>query len=394
MPRLPSEDKCCGCGACFAKCPVGAIGMSSKGILGATLPEIDAEKCISCGLCERTCSALNIKTSSNMKAQAAYAAYSNSDTVRFASSSGGMFLTFASHCIERGYKVFGAAFDGDIKLKCKKAESFEELAPLAKSKYLQSDMTGKYGEIEHLLQTGERVLFVSTPCQINALKSHLNREYENLLTVDFFCHGVPSQRLFDECREYEDKKYSRKTLEYTFRAKVKNGVTPHYFKIKYDKNGKIVEKTDFYYKSLFYALFQQYITLRESCYDCAFAGRDRASDITIGDFHEIDRYVEGVNRFDGISTVVVNSEKGKSLFEEVKPALQVYKMNIEKLVEDKTIFHTGTSRPLGRDNFLRVYNSEGLDGISKKYFGAKKYYKQAIYYRMPRPVRAILKKMM
>ena len=392
MVNLPKIESCCGCGACAAKCPKEAIKMLPRGSLGATIPVFDAEKCVTCGLCEKTCPVLNENNAKKDFSQLTYAAYSKDDKMRFASSSGGMFLTFATKCIEQGYKVYGAAFDKDIKLKCVRAENCDELLPLARSKYLQSDMTEKYREIEALLKEGEKVLFVSTPCQVSALKSFLMKDYENLLTVDFFCHGVPSQKLFDECLEYEDKKYKRKTLEYIFRAKVKKGVTPHYYKIRYEKNGKTAEKTDFYYKSLFYALFQQYITLRESCYDCAFAKSDRASDITVGDFHEIDKYVSGINRFDGVSTVILNSPKGMELWQSVRDELEVYEMDTEKLKKDGTIFYGGTRKPHSREEFIRVYKDQGLDGVSKKYFGIKKYYKQAIYYRMPRPIRAILKK--
>lgn len=394
IANLPNMRECCGCGACAAKCSKNAIEMLAAGPLGAVVPIVDEQVCVGCGACGKSCPVLNKQAEKNDFLQATYAAFSKNGEVRFNSSSGGMFLTFANKCIELGYKVYGAAFDENMKLKCVGADNKGELLLLAKSKYLQSDITDKYAEIEVALKNGEKVLFVSTPCQVSALKSFLNKDFENLLTVDFFCHGVPSQKLFDECLEFEDEKYSRKTREYTFRAKVKNGVTPHYYRIKYEKNGKTCEKTDFYYKSLFYALFQQYITLRDSCYDCAFAKSERASDITIGDFHEIDKYVEGINRFDGVSTVVINSRIGNELWQIIKDELEVYEMDTDKLKKDGTIFCGGTRKPAGRDEFIKVYDSEGLAAVAKRYFGARKYYKQAIYYRMPRSIRSILKKLM
>ena len=394
MVGLPETERCCGCGACAAKCPKGAIKMLPSGTLGASEPSVDLQKCLNCGLCTKTCPVVNKNTDEKGFVQLTYAAYSKSDSVRFASSSGGMFLTFARKCIDNGYKVYGAAFDKDNKLKCVRSDSYDELLPLTKSKYLQSDMTGKYGEVEALLKMGENVLFVSTPCHVAALKSYLGKEYENLLTVDFFCHGVPSQKLFDECLEYEDNKHSRKTLEYMFRAKVKKGVTPHYYKIKYEKNGKVIEKTEFYYKSLFYALFQQYITMRDSCYDCIFATDNRMSDITVGDFHDIDKYVSGINRFDGVSTVIINSKKGNELWQSVMAELEVIQMDTDMLKRDGTIFYGGTRKPIGREEFVRDYNEHGLECISKKYFGTGKYWKQEVYYRMPKIIRNILKKLM
>ncbi len=44
------KDKCIGCGACAAECPVEAISSDSDGKY-----EIDPEKCIECGACAGTC---------------------------------------------------------------------------------------------------------------------------------------------------------------------------------------------------------------------------------------------------------------------------------------------------------------------------------------------------
>ena len=393
MIHIKNEKDCCGCGACAVSCPTKAIEMEAKGSLGALLPTVNTEKCVECGLCQRVCPKLDNDTEKVDFAQAAIAAYSKDKELKFASSSGGMFLSFAKKCINKGYSVYGAAFDSEMKLKCTCAQHEEELYLLAKSKYLQSDMTGSFMEIEEKLKNGQGVLFVSTPCQVLALKKYLKKTYEHLLTVDFFCHGVPSQLLFDECNGFEDNLHNRKTIEYSFRAKVKNGVTPHYYKIRYEKNGKEKQEVKFYYKSLFYALFQQYITLRESCYDCTFATERRYSDITIGDFHEIDKYVKGINRFDGVSTVILNTQKGKDLFESVSDGLEVFPVDINTLKSDGTIFCGGTKRPGNRDQLIQDYNEKGISYIHKNYFGAKKYLKQSVYYHMPSFIRGVLKRL-
>ena len=43
---------------------------------------------------------------------------------------------------------------------------------------------------------GEYVLFSGTPCQVAGLNNFLNKDYSNLLTVDFLCGGVPSEKVF------------------------------------------------------------------------------------------------------------------------------------------------------------------------------------------------------
>lgn len=48
------KEECCGCSACYAACPRGAISMreDEEGFL---YPFILEEKCISCGSCLRVC---------------------------------------------------------------------------------------------------------------------------------------------------------------------------------------------------------------------------------------------------------------------------------------------------------------------------------------------------
>lgn len=46
--------------------------------------------------------------------------------------------------------------------------------------------------LEFFLKQNKEVLFTGTPCQIAGLRRFLGKDYENLLTVDFACHGVPS----------------------------------------------------------------------------------------------------------------------------------------------------------------------------------------------------------
>ena len=57
------------------------------------------------------------------------------------------------------------------------------------------------------------VLFSGTPCQVSALKSFLSKDYENLITTDFICHGVPSRRIWREyIEELRDGKKIRSDI--------------------------------------------------------------------------------------------------------------------------------------------------------------------------------------
>jgi coenzyme F420-reducing hydrogenase beta subunit len=68
----------------------------------------------------------------------------------------------------------------------------EGLVAFRGSKYVQSRIGDTYILTKKFLMSGRKVLFTGTPCQIAGLKAFLQKDYDNLLTVDLVCHGVPS----------------------------------------------------------------------------------------------------------------------------------------------------------------------------------------------------------
>lgn len=92
--------------------------------------------------------------------------------------------------------VFGARFDENWAVKHDYTETLEGLAAMRGSKYVQSRIGSTYQQAKDFLEAGRLVLFSGTPCQIRGLKLFLAKEYENLLTVDLVCHGVPSPEIW------------------------------------------------------------------------------------------------------------------------------------------------------------------------------------------------------
>ena len=56
------------------------------------------------------------------------------------------------------------------------------------------------------LASGRMVLFSGTPCQCAGLKSFLGKPYENLISVDIICHGVPSPKVWHAYVDYRSQK--------------------------------------------------------------------------------------------------------------------------------------------------------------------------------------------
>ena len=154
------ENKCTGCVACVDVCPAGCINKETCDD-GFVYTKIDENKCIDCGKCYKVCPIENNRK--NSFEQSLYAVYSCSREIRNGGSSGGMFEMLASYFLKQGYYVCGAAFDSDIKLAHRIIKSENELNPLLKSKYVQSDMSGVYQKILGLLKNGNKVFFCGTP---------------------------------------------------------------------------------------------------------------------------------------------------------------------------------------------------------------------------------------
>lgn len=390
MIQTDRPEMCCGCGVCIQACPKKCITMAQD-LYGFLHASVDADNCVHCNACESVCPIQTYERRENRK-HTAFAAYANNSETRFSGSSGGMFGLLAKQTLKNGGIVFGAALDKDLQLKCTEANSVSELKPLYKSKYLQSNLHGAFPKIREILERKETVLFTATPCQVRALQLYLGRQYDNLLTVDFVCHGVPPQSLFNRCRTFVEESRGISILDYSFRAKKKHGATPHYFSVTYEKNGRIRKRTMLYTKSPFYLGFQKYITLRDSCYECPFAGSNRCSDITISDFHNIDHYFRGINRFDGVSTVVLNTDKGREAWEEIKSQTTCCPVDFSLLLDNGELMVSPTEMPPRREAFLRDLVNEPFDTVVRRYMNTKAEWKKSIYYKMPKPIRGLLKK--
>ena len=112
----------------------------------------------------------------------------------------------ATSVLKEGGVVFGAALDfedGHAHPHHVAVRELSQLYRLQGSKYVQSAIENTYMEAKKELDSGKKVLFSGTPCQIAGLYGYLRKEYENLCTVDVICHGVPSARMFDDFLQNE-----------------------------------------------------------------------------------------------------------------------------------------------------------------------------------------------
>lgn len=380
-------NKCCACRACYQTCKLQAIKFITDKY-GFEYPSINYDICIECGSCEKNCPIINeLQLSETSFCGMAYAL---DNITKYNGSSGGLFGVFASDIIARNGVVFGAAFDENLKLKTQRAETSDELVPLYKSKYLLCDTQDSFSNIEAELKKGRMVLYCSSPCQVAALKLYLKKNYDNLLTIDFVCHGVGSQNLFDRSISYTENKENIKIKKVLLRYK-KDNASSHYYYYYYLKDGKFLEKTDLYFSFPYYNAYCKQLVCRDSCYDCKFASRSRAGDITVGDFHAIEKYYPKVDRFAGVSMVMINTQKGQKFFDSIREHICFQEMDKEILYENNR-FSDEVVIPKQQPAFRESVATEPFEITVNRFLKPSRDWKKLIYYHSPRFIRKMLRK--
>ena len=191
MLNIKDKSQCCGCNSCASRCPKQCITLQED-FEGFRYPTINTSLCINCEICEKVCPTINHKE--GKKPLQALAFVNPNESIRLQSSSGGAFTFIAEQIISEGGVVFGAIFDNKWEVCHTFTETKEGLAAFRGSKYVQSRIESAYRNAEYFLKAGRKVLFSGSPCQIAGLKLYLRKEYDNLITVDFICHGVPTPK--------------------------------------------------------------------------------------------------------------------------------------------------------------------------------------------------------
>lgn len=391
LDSYESRTGCSGCGACVDACPVDAIVLQEDAE-GFVYPRIDPDRCTQCGLCDRVCPMPNLPPMS--RADSVSACWAKEKDIRRDSSSGGIFSLLAGLVIRQGGVVFGAAFDEHMHLRHVGVERLEDLPPLRRSKYVQSDAEGVYAEVKGALRSGRKVLFVGTPCQVAALSNYLRKPYDNLLKVDFVCHGVPSAKMFSDYLAWQGKREGGRISDFRFR--VKDGPVKHVHGYAYrcDKAGGAKERRGLFIGNPYYYGFKRYIFLRPSCYACPYAVPERSSDITLADFWGVEDYLPEVDFDKGVSMVLANTPAGKEAFAAVAGAMERSVLDFDVAVRCNHNLSRPTSRPAAREAVMRDYRELPFGEFVSKHLKPKTLYAAAykIYFSLPHRVRKCLSK--
>lgn len=362
MIRITDKSLCCGCTACQAVCPYDAITMH-KDALGFPYPVVDEKKCIACGLCVKTCDFIRDNEdveASRLKIEVN--AVRNKDRrVLSASQSGGVFSALSDRIIAAEGVVYGAVMDAAFEVRHQRADGTEGRDRMRGSKYVQSDMTGIFRMVKADLQAGRKVLFSGTPCQVAGLASYLPQGLkDNLLLVDFICHGVPSPAVWRDYVSYMERKGPLSQV--CFRDKSVGGWKEHRESFVYKDGRKAVRDT-------FRVLFYKNIMLRHSCAVCPYHWGNRKADVTIADFWGIDMLLPGFVDAEGASMVLCCTEKGRKAILESSPSLDMASVVVDAdfLMKKNPNLLRPSAIYKDREAFEKAYSEKGFLYVARRW---------------------------
>lgn len=330
MIEIKDKKNCTGCFACYSICPKKAIEMKEDKE-GFKYPVINKSKCVDCGLCSKVCPVLNKKEIDKREEKPTiYAAWSKKENVRLDSTSGGIFSELANYFYANKGYVCGAIYNKQNLVEHVMSSNVEDIKEIRSSKYLQSDINDIYKKIKEKLEQKKLVFICGSPCQISGLYNFLKKNYDNLYTCDFICRGMNSPKIFKKYIEDLEEKYKSKVKKIKFKNKIHGW---HNFSTRIDfENGKKYIGGR-YVDSYMLGYLKYNAFMRPSCYECKFKGLPKKSDITLADFWGIEKINSKLDNNKGTSMVLINSEKGKELFDKIKNNIEFEQIKSKQVFE-------------------------------------------------------------
>lgn len=377
---LTTGDKktCLGCLACVDACPRKIIQIQEEH--GFYYPKIkEPDSCIQCNICKQVCPYDNQPGDLPMKAFA----FKNTEEVRSLSASGGAFTAISDALMNVGYRVYGCVLDNNFSAIHVGTEEISVRNKMRGSKYVASDIRGVFNQVKQDLDQNKGVLFTGTPCQVSGLKLFLRKDYTNLFTVDFICHGVSSPALFKDYLQLTGS--GSEVINVIFRDK-------RYFDWRnegirvYRKDGTISQ-----YESSYMKMFTRGFGFRDSCGVCPYAKQARTSDITIGDFWSIGGFAPEMEDTVGVSVVLINGQKGEKLFQKIEGLYETKECDVKKLANSAPHLNHPASPSVINDFFWKKYkvlprekffSIFGGDSLKSKLIRKPREYLAAIISRM------------
>lgn len=358
MINVQNLDECCGCEACCNICPRKCIQMELRD--GFYYPTVEESSCIQCGLCEKVCPQQSRHTSPTAFENIGFAARIKDESARMKSTSGGIAYLMAKKIIALGGVAYGVVFDDEFQTVLGRVDNLGDIEKLQGSKYPQCRIFNGYSTIKKDLRKGIPVIVCATPCQIYGLSLFLGKKYDNLFLVDLICHGVPSPSIW---KNYLEELFPQKNIRQVVFKHKRNGWKRWSVYIRSDDRQQFKERTDDPYMSSYLSG----LNVRPSCYSCLFKGKQRASDITIADAWGKPESDAFLNDGKGLSSVIINTQKGYTFFETLEPDIVFHEYSVADLTAGNGAYYLSIKKNILRSAFITELQEKRAIDILRKY---------------------------
>ena len=325
---------------------------------GFLYPHIkDESACINCGICQKVCPVRNSSEIHN-SFLCAYVGWAKDRSQLLSSSSGAASAILSQRFIENGGVVYGVAYSDDFKsVKYIRADNAEALFKIKTSKYVQAVKTDTISRIKDDLKNGKQVLFTGLPCDCAGI-SRLFGTYSNLYVVSLVCHGPTSPEVLMQFTSDLENRYHSKLASFSMRHKKEGRWKPYYIFAEFMNGMKHLERFE---ESSFSKAFLYF--KRPSCNACAFKKYTYAADLLIGDHHAAEPGTSAYNE-NGVSSILVLTQKGLSIVEQMSDCFCLQKTKIETAAHQPAINIPSRKRII-RKQFSTCFIRKGLNEASR-----------------------------
>lgn len=328
MANVTELSHCYGCGICALVCSkhVLDVKLNKDGFYAPVITETQTSKCTDCGLCLKVCGFDKELETPSKRNLISYAAWSNDSKTRKESTSGGICFEIGKRALSLGFTVCGVRYNAHKRVAEHYMASLDdELKQMSGSKYLQSFTKEAFSEF----QKNEKYCVFGTPCQISSLKRYIQfrRWEENFILVDFFCHGVPSYKLWNYYIKRKERE-NGKVLSVKWRDK-RFGWHKSYAMVTNHENSGDCKQKEVYSNiksgDLFLTQFLGNTCLGKACYkNCKYKQLSSSADIRVGDFWG----KKFKNNDEGVNSVIAFTDKGQDLISQLQDSCHIEEVAI------------------------------------------------------------------